>query len=278
MANMPYILQNIDGRIVFVIPFESKYSLIGTTDLDYQGNPSEAVITKSETNYLCTVINRYFKKQINAENVVWSYSGVRPLFDDSTNSASAVTRDYVFDIDGGDDGSPPLLSIFGGKITTYRKLAEHAVNKLKPIIGFANGPWTRRKALPGGDISDASFETFLASVRNTYPWLGAELATRLARHYGTRIHKLLDGAQGTNDLGEEVAPGMYERELSYLVRNEWARTGQDILWRRSKMGLHMPKDSEEKIDHWIETMGQHLSSGIGADRSTSTTLDRQLRI
>jgi len=169
--------------------------------------------------------------------VVWSYSGVRPLYDDDAQNPSAITRDYVFDVEAG-EGRPPVLSIFGGKITTYRRLAEHALEKLAPFLPGLPGPWTARARLPGGDLPDADFEGFLRCVQAERPWLPPDLARRLARAYGTRIERMLDDASHLADLGEDLGAGLTEREVAYLIGTEWARTPEDILWRRSKLGLH----------------------------------------
>lgn len=247
----PYILQNKDKRIVFVIPYEGEYSLIGTTDVEYRGDPAEVEISPEEIEYLCEVVNRYFAREISGNDVVWSYSGVRPLYDDASGNASAVTRDYVFDVEGGEDKAP-LLSIFGGKITTYRKLAEHAMERLQPLMGFKKTAWTKRVALPGGDIPGADFDAFLRGVQKAYPWLDAKLAQRLSRHYGTRMHQVIGGAEGTNDLGAQLAPGLFERELRYLVQHEWVREPRDALWRRTKLGLHLDQASIERVEAWFD--------------------------
>ncbi|MGF1477356.1 MAG: glycerol-3-phosphate dehydrogenase [Geminicoccaceae bacterium] len=244
----PYILQNDDKRIVFAIPYLSDYTLIGTTDLTYEGDPAEAEITEEETSYLCRVINRYFERQIGADDVVWTYSGVRPLYDDASGNPSAVTRDYVFDLDT--DGGAPLLSVFGGKLTTYRKLAEHALQKLKPVMAIKAGDWTASAKLPGGDIEDADFPRFLAGVRERYPWLGDQLAARLARAYGTRIERVLGTANKLEDLGGEMGAGLYEAELDYLRKVEWAREPEDILWRRTKLGLFMSDEEAARVRAW----------------------------
>jgi len=250
----PYILQNTDKRIVFVIPYEGAYSLIGTTDVEYEGDAGAVAITPEETDYLCSVVNRYFKRQIGPADVVWSYAGVRPLFDDASGNASAVTRDYVFDLDtgdGGGHGAAPLLSIFGGKITTYRKLAEHAMGRLAPLLGCAAGSWTAGSPLPGGDLADADFERYLDSFTATHPWLPAALARRLARSYGSRAERIVAGRQGLNDLGQCVGGDLYEAELDYLVAEEWALTPEDVLWRRSKLGLHLDDAAKARVAGWF---------------------------
>lgn len=250
-----YIFQNVDRRIVFAIPYEEAFTLIGTTDVDFHGDPAEVRIDTAEVRYLCDTVNRYFRRQIAPQDVRWSYSGVRPLLDDHTGNASNVTRDYSLEL----DRRPlPLLSVFGGKITTYRKLAETAVDKLVPILGRRGKPWTSGAFLPGGGFAasglrsgaqPAGFAAFLRTVERQYPWLPASLRTRLSRAYGTRIAKLIGAAR---DLGEEVLPGLHAREIEFLRNEEWARTAQDILWRRSKLGLHLPADAEARLDAWLE--------------------------
>lgn len=249
-----YIFQNVDRRIVFAIPYEQEFTLIGTTDLEFSGDPSNVRIDPDEVRYLCDTVNRYFSRQIAPQDAVWSYSGVRPLLDDHSGNASKVTRDYSLEL----DVSPlPMLSIFGGKITTYRKLAETAVDKLTSVLGLRGKPWTRGAFLPGGDFSHvgkragaqpAGFAAFLRTVERRYPWVPQSLKVRLARAYGSRIHKLIGDAR---DLGEEVLPGLFEREIEYLRAEEWAQTAQDILWRRTKLGLHLPADAEARLDAWL---------------------------
>ena len=246
----PYILQNDDKRIVFVIPFEQDFSLIGTTDVAYEGDPAGARISSEETHYLCRVVNRYFRREITPADVVWSYAGVRPLYDDASGNVSAVTRDYVFDVDGGEDRAP-LLSIFGGKITTYRKLAEHALEKLQPLLGIGTGPWTAGATLPGGDMPRADLAAFTASVARAHPWLPESLAGRWARTYGTRLEAVMDGARRLDDLGADLGGGLYEAEARYLVEKEWACRAEDILWRRTRLGLHVGADVAQRLDAWL---------------------------
>jgi len=256
-----YILQNSDRRIVFAIPYEGDHTLIGTTDETYEGDPAKVVISAEEIAYLCQVINDHFVKQISPADVVWTYAGVRPLHDDESASASAVTRDYVLELDDA-DGIAPLLSVFGGKITTFRRLAEHALEKLKPHFPRSGPPWTHAAALPGGDIPNADFEGFLRSAQSRWPWLPADLARRYARAYGTRIARLLGDAQGINDLGLHLGDDLYGREIEYLTREEWAVTAQDILWRRSKRGLHVAPPTVAALEAWLgETQGQRAQAG-----------------
>ena len=244
-----YIFQNTDKRIVFAIPYERAYTLIGTTDLDYDGDLAAVEITEGETRYLCDLVNRFFQNKITPGDVVWSYSGVRPLVDDNADDVSAITRDYVLNLDT--DGAP-LLSVFGGKITTFRKLAEEAVDKLTPVLGIDKPAWTALGApLPGGDIENADFDRFFSEFRRAHPWLPPDLAHRYARAYGTRATRLLDGATELSDLGDDLGGGLYAAEAAYLVRSEWAVTAEDILWRRSKLGLAAPPDTARTLTDWL---------------------------
>ena len=231
-----YILQNTDNRVVFALPYQTGFTLIGTTDVPYDGDPAAAEISPAEIDYLCAAINRAFKTQISEADVRSSYAGVRPLFDDGDVNASAVTRDYSFDLDAPGDGAP-LLSVYGGKITTYRQLAEHAMADLMPELGLENRSWTAEAPLPGGDIPDGDFEAFLTDLSAAYAFLPPAMARRLARQYGTRSHRLLDGVNDLAGLGRDLGHGLYEVEDQYLRHHEWAETEDDILWRRTKLGL-----------------------------------------
>ncbi len=246
----PYILQNPDRRVVFVIPYERRFSLIGTTDVDYADEPTLVDIGDDEIDYLCRTVSRYFRRSLHPNKVEWTYAGVRPLYDDASGDVSAITRDYVFDLDEAEDEAP-LLSVFGGQITTYRKLAEHALEQLRPALRFKGNAWTASAPLPGGDLPDADFDAFLAGLQAERAWLPPELARRYARAYGSRVAALLDGARGTQDLGEALGDGVYEAEVDYLVRNEWARTAEDILWRRSKLGLHVSHATAAHLRAWL---------------------------
>ncbi len=249
-GDQAFILQNSDKRIVFVIPYERNYSLIGTTDIEYHDDPAGVRISADETEYLCAIANRYFAKKITAQDVVWAYSGVRPLYDDASANASAVTRDYVLDLDHG-PGKAPLLSIFGGKITTYRCLALEAVEKLQPLLGNSAKAWSHTAPLPGGDIVDADFDAFLGETQHRHPWLPAPLARRYARAYGTRLEKIVNGFRSLDQLGEEIGDGIYAAEVDYLRRTEWAREADDILWRRSKLGLHTSQATQQRLAQWL---------------------------
>ena len=243
-----FMLQNPDRRIVFAIPYERDFTLIGTTDQPWQGPPGPATIDAEETAYLCDTVNRYFTRAIGPADIVWSYSGIRPLYDDHAANASAVTRDYVLDLDA-EGGQAPLLSVFGGKITTYRKLAEHALEKLAPTFPDAGGSWTATQPLPGGDFMH--FDTMLASLIAARPDLPAHLLQRLARAYGTDTAALLGDAQDVVALGRHFGGDLYAREIDYLVTHEWARTADDILYRRSKLGLHVPDGTAEAIAAYL---------------------------
>jgi len=251
-----YILQNPDKRIVFVIPYERDFTLIGTTDIPWHDDPATPAISAEETAYLCESVSRYFERPVCPEDVVHSYAGVRPLFDDGSASASAVTRDYVLKL--GEGAGPQILSVFGGKITTYRRLAEHALEKLTPFLPKMRAAWTDTVPLPGGDIAD--FEVFLADVRRRWPFLSERTAWRLARAYGTRIDRVLGDAASPAELGEDLGGGLHTREVDYLVAEEWARTAEDILWRRSKLLLHVPPGTKARLEHYLQRIQAVRSS------------------
>jgi glycerol-3-phosphate dehydrogenase len=243
-----YIFQNIDHRIVFAIPYEEDFTLIGTTDVDYHGDPQDARIDDSEVRYLCDTVNRYFSRKVSPPEVIWSYSGVRPLLDDKAGDPSSVTRDYKLEMERED---APLLSVFGGKITTYRRLAETAVNQIASRLGNSAPAWTSKAFLPGGDLPAGSLARFLRAVERRYPWLPPSLRTRYSRSYGTRIDRVIGPATSLAALGPEVLPQIHEAEITYLRREEWAQTAEDILWRRSKLGLHLPPHAQQTLDSWL---------------------------
>ncbi len=241
-----FILQNEDNRVVFAIPFEGRFTLIGTTDAPFEGDASAVKASSAEIDYLCRCVSCYFRKPVCAADVVWSYAGVRPLFDDGASDPSAVTRDYVLDLDA-PPGLPPALSIFGGKITTFRRLAEHALAGLRPFLPQMGPPWTAKAKLPGGDLEHGDFAEFARSVRRRWPFLEDQAALRLARAYGTRVERILGAARCMADLGRDFGCGLTQAELDYLARDEWARTADDVLWRRSKLGLHVSKAQAEAV-------------------------------
>lgn len=245
-----YMLQQPDRRIVFAIPFQGKYTLVGTTEENFTADPATASISGDETGYLCDAANRSFRKRISPQDVVWTYSGVRPLLEDDHENASAVTRDYHLVLDRG--FGPSLLSVFGGKITTYRRLAEHALDEL---CGGAH--WTAKEPLPGGNTGD--FGAFLKAQWNRYAWLPRELAERYARTYGTRMDVFLQNSHALKDLGRHLGDDVYEAEIYYLAGAEWARTADDILWRRTKMGLHVSPDTARNISASLPAILRKLS-------------------
>lgn len=242
-GDQAFTFQNDDGRIAFVIPYERDFTLIGTTDIPYDGDPAAVHAGDDEVAYLCELVSEYLKTPITPSDVVWRYSGVRPLYDDGGVSASTVTRDYVFDIDA-PEGEAPMLSIFGGKLTTHRKLAEHALEKLQPLMGFKGEPWTAKAILPGGGIPD--FDAFADAQVRQHSGLPEPVVRRLCRAYGTRIDAIL--ADGP---GREIAPGVFEAELRHMRDHEWARTGEDALWRRSKLGLHLSEAERAAVTGWF---------------------------
>ncbi|MDO6460486.1 glycerol-3-phosphate dehydrogenase [Granulosicoccaceae sp. 1_MG-2023] len=249
-----YIFQNSDQRIVFAIPYETDFTLIGTTDVDYHGDPQQPRITEQETDYLCNLVNDYFARPISAADVVASFSGVRPLFDDASASASKVTREYVLDLQRGPSGdAAPVLNIFGGKLTAYRQLAEKSLKKLLPAMGEERPPWTAGVCLPGGDFADGDFAAFVSECERRWPQLPARLLRRYARQFGSRISLVLDGVSVPADLGEDFGGDVYAAEVRYMQQYEWAQTAGDILWRRTRQGLHVPPGAAAKIDAFLKT-------------------------
>jgi glycerol-3-phosphate dehydrogenase len=239
-----FMLQNPDGRIVFAIPYERDWTLIGTTDVPFTGDPSQVAISQEEIDYLTGTVRAYFERTIERHEIVWTYAGVRPLLDDESESASKVTRDYRLEL-AESPSHPPVLSIFGGKITTYRRLAEAALGKLTPFVRGSRGDWTDTAPLPGGDLLGADFDAFLSEVRRHWPFLSPVQASRLAHAYGTRVERVLGSATTAADLGEEFGGGLTRSEVEYLLEQEWARTPEDVLWRRTKAGLHMSAQQRE---------------------------------
>jgi glycerol-3-phosphate dehydrogenase len=242
-----YILQNPDGRVVFMIPYEDGFTEIGTTDVPIDGMEPPPACSREEVDYLCASASRYTLRRITPEMVVNTWSGVRPLYDDGTDDPSAITRDYRFVLD---ENGPPLLSIFGGKLTTYRKLAEAALAKLARWFPERR-PWTAGAPLPGGDFGGASFEELLAAYRGRYPRLDPRWLRRLLRRHGTCAAEILDDVKVEGDLGESFGGGLYERELGYLMDREWARTPEDVLWRRTKCGLHMTAPQRARVGDFL---------------------------
>ncbi|MET3649812.1 glycerol-3-phosphate dehydrogenase [Phyllobacterium ifriqiyense] len=244
-----YLVQNPDKRVIFINPYENDLALIGTTDIPYEGHPEDVAADSNEIDYLLKSVNRYFKQQLVPADIVHSFSGVRPLYDDSAENPSAVTRDYIFEVDAGNNKAP-LLSVFGGKITTFRKLSEHALDRLKPFFPNMRPGWTAKAQLPGGDMANADFEQFLGDMRAKYPWLPFDLAKHYARLYGTRMHDLLGSARSVSDLGTRFSKLLYEREAQFLRTTEWALWPEDVLERRTKHGLHMTEEERVVFTNW----------------------------
>ena len=244
-----YTFQNEDGRVVFTIPYQDAFTLIGTTDVPYDDDPADVAASDDEIAYLCEVASQYMRATVTPADVVWTYSGVRPLYDDGDVSASNVTRDYVFDLDV-QDGQAPLLSIFGGKLTTHRELAEHAMRELKPLLDFDAEPWTAKAKLPGGDF-EGTIEAFVKACQARWAFAPQEMVARMAHAYGSRIRRVLGEAATLADLGEPFAPDLYEIELRYMRDHEWARTGEDALWRRSKLGLVLDDAQKARVQAWF---------------------------
>jgi len=251
-----YLIQNDDKRVIFINPYEGEYALVGTTDIPYEGDPANVSVDENEINYLINAMNRYFTNQISKRDIVASYSGVRPLYDDNSDNPSAVTRDYIFDIDdqpkSDQSGQAPILTIFGGKITTFRKLAEHALDKLSPYFPEMGDAWTSTRALPGGDIENADFDSWFWKFKQRHANLPEALLYHYARLYGTRADQLIANVQTTEQLGKHFGHTLYEIEVRYLVEFEWAQTTEDILQRRTKHGLHLTPAERQVFSDWLD--------------------------
>jgi len=243
-----YFLQGDDGRIIFALPYETDFTLIGTTDQEHTGPASDAHCSDAERDYLCAFASRYFKRPVTPDDVVWAFSGVRPLYDDGATSATAATRDYVLSVD---DNGPILLNVFGGKITTYRKLAEQVLAKLGPRFPQAGGDWTAGVPLPGGDFDHDKVSGLIAGLQAEHAFLTDDWARRLVRAYGTEAHDLLDGAKDAADLGRDFGATLTEVELRWLRTREFARTAEDVVWRRSKLGLRLTAAQIAAIEDWM---------------------------
>lgn len=244
-----YILQSGDKRIVFAIPYEKKYTLIGTTEEDYTGDLDQASISEAEVNYLCTTVSEYFRHSVTPDDIEWTYSGIRPLLDDGAAEARAVTRDYVLAMQ--EHKNLPILSVYGGKITTARRLAEQAADMVVEKLGKGKKKWTAEAPLPGGEEAGATVATFIKTLKREYNWMPEPLLLRYARAYGTRLRNILRGCKKISDLGTHFGDQVYECEVKYLIDTEWARTAEDILWRRSKLGLHTSAETQARIDDYV---------------------------
>ncbi|MCA8881466.1 MAG: glycerol-3-phosphate dehydrogenase [Rhodobacteraceae bacterium] len=244
-----YLVQNHDKRVIFINPYEGDLALIGTTDVGYEGRPEDVKADETEIEYLIAAVNRYFKEKLRREDVIMSFSGVRPLFDDGKGNPSAVTRDYVFDLD--ETGGAPLLNIFGGKITTFRELAERGMHRLQKFFPNMKGDWTGAAPLPGGEIPDADFIAFLDNLKKSYPWMPRSLVTHFGRCYGARTDRIVGNATSLDGLGRHFGAQLYEAEVRYLVSNEWAQTPDDVLHRRTKQELHMSDQERAAFADWF---------------------------
>ncbi|MFA1624820.1 glycerol-3-phosphate dehydrogenase [Rhizobium mongolense] len=247
-----YLVQNHDKRVIFINPYEGDKALIGTTDIAYEGRAEDVSADDAEIDYLLKAVNRYFKEKLRREDVLHSFSGVRPLFDDGKGNPSAVTRDYVFDLD--ETGGAPLLNVFGGKITTFRELAERGMQRLRHIFPNMGGDWTEKAPLPGGEIPNADYETFANSLRDAYPWMPRKLVHHYGRLYGARTKNVIAGATGIQGLGRHFGGQLYEAEARYLVATEWAATAEDILYRRTKHYLHLSEAERAAFDEWFASI------------------------
>lgn len=253
-----YFFQNPDNRIIFAIPYERDFTLIGTTDHDYTGDPRDVKITPEEVNYLCAAASEYFVEPIRNDDIVWTYSAVRPLYDDGASKAQEATRDYVLKVEG-NTGEAPLLNVFGGKLTTYRRLAEHAVEKIGEKIGVRGMPWTAASHLPGGDFPPTGYAAEVRKLKERYSFLGEHHAERLVRSYGTRAHDLLGSASTSADLGRHFGHDLYECEVRWLMLQEWARTSGDVLWRRTKLGLRLSQEEAKNLEEYMAAVPAQLA-------------------
>lgn len=243
-----YFFQNPDGRIMFAIPYQDEFTLIGTTDRDFTGNPADVRISDAEIDYLCRAASEYFSDPVGREDIVWTYSAVRPLFDDGASKAQEATRDYVLRVENGD---APLLNVFGGKLTTYRRLAESALEKIGETIGEKGRKWTAVSHLPGGDFPAAGYDDEVAKLRTRYPFLTASHARRLVRLYGTRAAQLLGNAASEADLGKHFGADLYAAEVDWLIGREWALRAEDVLWRRTKLGLKFSRAQTAELEEYM---------------------------
>lgn len=246
-GNHAFVLQNPDDRIIFLIPFDEDFLLIGTTDVPYHDSLENIAISNDEINYLIKSTEAYFNVEIKPETIIWRYSGVRPLYDDHKNNPSKVTRDYSIILE--EENDLPLVSIYGGKLTTHRHLAEKVLQKIKHYFPHMSGAWTQKAALPGGDMT--SYSAFLESCKMQYPWLPTQLLNRYASQYGTNIHYLLNDTDQLSDLGYYFGATLYEKEINYLIKHEWAKTAEDILWRRTKQGLYLSSEQVTVLEKWL---------------------------
>ncbi len=247
-----YILQNRDGRVVFARAYEQHYTLIGTTDVVVHRPPDDGGPSAEEIDYLCRAASRYFERAVTTGDVIWRFSGVRPLFDDGSSDPSAVARDYVLKVDA-EGGGAPMLSVVGGKITVFRRLAEQTLAALAPWFPGLPGPWTQRATLPGGDLHGASLEQFADSrLGGDFPWLPVPMRNALARRHGAKAYDVLRECVSLGDLGTHFGAELYAREIDYFIEHEWARSAEDVLWRRTKAGLHLDAGQRAAVKRYVE--------------------------
>ena len=251
-ANDAYIFQNIDSRVVFALPFEGAFTLIGTTDTPFSGDPRDVVVTSEDQDYLLTVANRFFRAPISRSDIVWQFAGVRPLDDDGSDNPSAVSRDYRLELDV--EAGPPLLHVIGGKITTYRRLAEGAVNLLQPYFPAVGPAWTAAAVLPGGDVGPGGFGSWFESFAKRHSDIPRDGLHRLARRYGTRTEMLIGDVSRDEGLGTDLGGGLTRREIEFLKCYEWALSADDVLWRRTKAGLHVPPGDRQKAADRVQAV------------------------
>jgi glycerol-3-phosphate dehydrogenase len=251
-----YFFQGTDGRIIFAIPYEQDFTLIGTTDADHDDPSRAPVCTDAERDYLCDFASQYFKRPVTKDDIVWTYSGVRPLYDDGASSATAATRDYTLKVDT--SAGAPVLNIFGGKITTYRRLAESALDKIGTMLPLSRGNWTAGVPLPGGDFPHDGVEALIADLHRAYPFLTEGWARRLVRAYGTEARDLLGKAANTTDLGRNFGATLTEAEVRWLMTQEYAQSAEDVLWRRSKLGLRFDQNQVAVLEEWIASHSREM--------------------
>jgi glycerol-3-phosphate dehydrogenase len=266
-----YVLPDEEGRLLFVMPYEQSFTLIGTTAEDHDGEPDALAAADIEILYLCRAVSRYLRQPLRSDEVAWSYAGVSPRLEEPGGKGGSAGNDLLeLDAPAGD---APLLSVYGGRITTHRALAERALGMLQPALGFERGAWTAGATLPGGDLPAGDFDRFLRALQDERPWLPAALARRYARAYGTRVERLLENAGRLEDLGEPLGEGLYAAEVDYLVRNEWAQTEEDVLFRRSKLGLHVAAQTREGLAAWLarDRSGAERSADLRAGLETTSS-------
>lgn len=245
-----YIFQNADGRIIFAIPYENDFTLIGTTDQDYRDDPKKVAISDGEIDYLLSAASEYFADPVTRDEIVWSYSGVRPLYDDGASAAQEATRDYVLKVDG-DAATGAVVNVFGGKLTTYRRLSESVLEKIEAVLGRTGEKWTAKSKLPGGEFEPMAFEAEVRRLGMAYEGLPPAMLRRLVRQYGTKARDVLGDAHSVAALGEHFGADLYQREVDYLIAHEWARTAEDILWRRTKLGLRVSAEDVARLEGYV---------------------------